>query len=259
MLRSYARFRAREGGETVPDGFGEEVDAEVYPIHVVGMFESRDEELLLDPSANGIAPALIEHGLIPLAPWRPGLAFTLQVLDVYRTAHARCPQLTIYAFTRTLSDLHKKPHRPYLFQQFSIAYDLYLDLRRRCECLVLQMLGRNNSTWRIANVCPACTYKLKHEPSLKFSMFVAMDGNDSLKRVLRKEAVDVDHTVWAATERDDDRDASDGYYASRDKVDGFGKEKAGTLLPTDNVEDNPCATRWKNMINDTTAKFAVVV
>ncbi|KAF7319716.1 hypothetical protein MKEN_00753400 [Mycena kentingensis (nom. inval.)] len=116
------------------------------------------------------------------------------------------------------------------------------------------MLGRNNSTWRIANVCPACTYKLKHEPSLKFSMFVAMDGNDSLKRVLRKEAVDVDHTVWAATERDDDRDASDGYYASRDKVDGFGKEKAGTLLPTDNVEDNPCATRWKNMINDTTAK-----
>jgi hypothetical protein len=45
-------------------------------------------------------------------------------------------------------------------------------------------LGRNSPDWRLRHACPACTYKLKNENSLLFSLLFTMDGNDSLKQIL---------------------------------------------------------------------------
>ncbi|KAJ7620205.1 hypothetical protein FB45DRAFT_980923 [Roridomyces roridus] len=184
-------------------------------------------------------------GLIPSAPWTPSFVFTIDTLELYRVSHARCPQFSIYAFTKTLADLHGVPPRSTMHQHFSIAFDLYLDLRRRTEAQVLHHLGRDTPAWRMKNCCPACTYKLEGEDQLIFSMLVTMDGNDSLKRVLRRGPDD--DGPGESNERYDDRDASDGYYLSREEVDAWARRRVG--------EDNPCKERWKNMVNDVTSKM----
>ncbi|KAJ7800266.1 hypothetical protein B0H14DRAFT_3092678 [Mycena olivaceomarginata] len=138
-----------------------------------------------------------------VVPGNPTVAITVRVLEAYRIQHARCPQLAIQSFVKSLCDMHGVAHRPYLCQQFSIAYDLYLDIRRRTDERVMGILGRD-SKWRMMkHACPACMYKLEGEDKLIFDMLTTMDGNDSLKR----------------------------------------------------TADNPCADRWKNMIDDVTSKM----
>ncbi|KAF8184353.1 hypothetical protein K438DRAFT_1937315 [Mycena galopus ATCC 62051] len=93
-----------------------------------------------------------------------------------------------------------------------------------------------------------------------------MDGNNSLKRVLRREKVDSDgdmgtgakFVVGKSKEHMDSRDAGDGYYLDREKVNEWSKHRIAEMLPMEAVEgkdSNPCADRWKNMVEDVTAKM----
>lgn len=192
---------------------------------------------------------------MPCAPWKPTVAIKLRVLEAYRVTHVRCPQLAIQSFVKALCDLHgvrgicrltfngadsffyiQAVYRPYLCQQFSIAYDLYLDIRRRVDDRVMNALGRDSS-WRLKHACPACMYKLEGEDKLIFDMLTTMDGNDSLKRILRREkgtmadAEGGEPTLARSNERVDNRDAGDGYYISRTKVDKWAKTRLGEVLP----------------------------
>ncbi|KAJ6463862.1 hypothetical protein DFH09DRAFT_1267388 [Mycena vulgaris] len=236
---------------------------EIYELTVVDMFDTSSIEVKLDPRANGIAPALILQGMMPCAPWDPTVAVRIRVLEAYRVTHVRCPQLAIQAYVKSLCDIHGVAFRPYLCQQFSIAYDLYLDLRQRTDERVMHALGQD-STWRLKHACPACIYKLEGEDALIFDMLTTMDGNDSLKRVLRHEKPTMaqdeadDPTLAKSREHVDNRDAGDGYFISREKVDKWAKPRLGEQLPMqsgNSDEDNPCADRWKNMINDVTSKM----
>jgi hypothetical protein len=47
-------------------------------------------------------------------------------------------------------------------------------------------MGRNNPLFEIRNVCAPCAYELEGEAKMEFSMMVAFDGNNSLKRRGRK-------------------------------------------------------------------------
>ncbi|KAJ7730105.1 hypothetical protein DFH07DRAFT_756414 [Mycena maculata] len=221
--------------------------------------DTSEVEVKLDPRGGGIAPALIQEGLVPCAPWTPSVAITVQVLEAYRVAHVRCPQLAIQPYVKSLCDLHGVAFHPYLSQQFSIAYDVYLAIRRRTDEQVMKALGRD-STWRLKHACPVCMYKLQGEDVLIFEMLTAMDGNDSLKRVLRRSRADDEGdgepTLGKLKERVDNRDASDGYYLSREKVDTWAKTRLAELLTVRFQDDgNPCADRWKNMVNDVTSKM----
>ena len=53
-----------------------------------------------------IGCTLIRQGVMPSAPGRPSVAITIQTLELYRLAHFRCPQLSISAFVKALSDIH---------------------------------------------------------------------------------------------------------------------------------------------------------
>ncbi|KAJ7016435.1 hypothetical protein C8F04DRAFT_1281448 [Mycena alexandri] len=74
-------------------------------------------------------------------------------------------------------------------------------------------------------------YKLEGEEELEFSMLVTMDGNDSLKRVLRREPKDFDNdgnlVPGQSKERFDPRAANVGkdYFIPREKVDHWSKDK----------------------------------
>ncbi|KAJ7071763.1 hypothetical protein B0H15DRAFT_793326 [Mycena belliarum] len=224
--------------------------------------DTTDVGVKLKP-AGGIAAALVLEGLMPCAPWSPAVAFKMRVLEMYRVTHVRCPQLAVQSFVKSLCDMHGVAYRPYLCQQFSIAYDLYLDIRRKTDERVMKVLGRD-STWRLKHTCPACMYKLEGEDELIFNMLTTMDGNNSLKRVLRREKRTMaddeadEPTLANSSERVDGRDAGDGYFISREKVETWAKTRLAQLLPMeaeDSTEDNPCAERWKNMIHDVTSRM----
>ncbi|KAJ6592957.1 hypothetical protein B0H19DRAFT_890330, partial [Mycena capillaripes] len=201
-------------------------------------------------------------GLVPCAPYKPDVAITVRVLEAFRVLHARAPQLAIQPYVKSLCDLHGVPFRPYLSQQFSIAYDVYLGIRRQTDERVMNALGRD-SKWRLKHACPACMYKLEGEDKLIFDFLTTMDGNDSLKRVLRRSPSDGDcdgePTLGKSKERADNRDAGDGYFLSRDRVDAWAKTRLAEVLPMEansvREEGNPCADRWKNMANDVTSKM----
>lgn len=60
-------------------------------------------------------------------------------------------------------------------------------------------LSRDSLDWRLKHACPACTYHLKDEEPLKFSMLLTCDGNDSLRRVLKRKATDEEEETLGAS------------------------------------------------------------
>ncbi|KAJ7678318.1 hypothetical protein DFH06DRAFT_1121808 [Mycena polygramma] len=237
-------------------------DTGEYQIRVVDILDSYVLDANLDSGGNGVAAALIKQGLFPCAPFNPSVVITTRTLELFRTAHVRCPHLSIQPFVKTLCDLRGEPYKPYLCQQFTICYDLYLDVKRQTERRVLESLGRDSS-WRMKHVCPACTYELVGEDELMYRMLMTMDGGESLRRVIgRADEPEVDPETGdriqgKSKERTDHREAGEGYFVDRDRVDQWAKAKVANLLPTDAVpgEETPCSDRWKNMINDITSKM----
>ncbi|KAG2364353.1 hypothetical protein BDR07DRAFT_1279903, partial [Suillus spraguei] len=69
----------------------------------------------------------------------------------------------------------------YLNTQFSVAYDIYLEILHCVEQHLQASLRRDTSNWHLLNSCPACFYKLHDEPKLEFDWLVSIDGNNSLK------------------------------------------------------------------------------
>jgi hypothetical protein len=219
-----------------------------------------------------VCAALIRQGLMPCAPYSPTTAISIRALEFFRLSHHRCPHFTIHSYVKTLCDMHCVPFKSYLLRQFSIAFDLYLSIRTAVDRLVQVSLDRDAADYRIKHLCPSCTYVLEDEEKLKFSMLYTVDGNDSLKRILRREAVPESAAeapatvkdsedialpiIGASSEVEDSRTAGRGVYLTRDEVDEWADEVPNEDLPGfDYDDDNPCAERWQNMKTQFTAKM----
>ncbi|KAJ6559007.1 hypothetical protein B0H10DRAFT_1846229, partial [Mycena sp. CBHHK59/15] len=199
-----------------------------------------------------IPAALIRQGIIPCAPKKPTVGITTRALEMFQVLHLRAPGLTKYGYLKGLCDLHKVPYSPGLSEQFTIAYDVYVSLLDATRKGVEKELN-------------PCTYKLEGGACLIFQMLFTMDGNDSLKRILRRsklaeEVEDEEGNISRAgpsKERTDTRVPPGDYYLGREKVDKWTREVIANLLGDevnlDDDGDNPCAERWKNMVNGLTA------
>ncbi|KAJ6469232.1 hypothetical protein DFH09DRAFT_955260 [Mycena vulgaris] len=201
---------------------------------------------------------LVGQGLIPCAPWTPKLAIATRVLEMFRVARLRCPQLSVQSWMKTLADLHGLDFRPYTAQQFTLCFDVYLEILQNVDARVKKALGRDAADYCLKNNCPACTYKLEGEAKLIFEMLVTSDGNNSLKRVLRKEQGVFDENgvpQRGGMERVDPRTAEVGgdYFLSREKVDQWSKEVLAQHVRV--PEDSECQERWKNMSEEITARM----
>jgi hypothetical protein len=169
----------------------------------------------------------------------PTVGFSTRVLELFRVAHLRTPTLAIQSWVKTLADLHSLPFKPYRVQQLSVAYDLYLAILRGLTARVDKAIGRDAPDWRLKNCCPACMYKLEGEAELVFSILVTADGNDSLKRVLRRGAHEYDNEgnslPGKSNERPDPRAATAGepYFLSREKVDRWAKDRFKEFMNPD--------------------------
>ncbi|KIK37448.1 hypothetical protein CY34DRAFT_26005 [Suillus luteus UH-Slu-Lm8-n1] len=136
-----------------------------------------------------------------------------------------------------LCDFQGVQFYPYLSQQFSIALDAYLQ------------------------ILATCTYKLQGEVPMKFSLLYAMDGNDSLKRVLKKLTQDdldtKDNSPLAphSSELPTMQFVGGDHYLLDDYIEQFSRDSPADMLSLDDDEDNPCAGHWKNMRDEKTKKM----
>jgi hypothetical protein len=53
-----------------------------------------------------LCSTFIRQGIIPSAPIKLTLGFSIQTLELFCVVHLLCPQLSQQAFVKTLSDLH---------------------------------------------------------------------------------------------------------------------------------------------------------
>ncbi|KAI0348792.1 hypothetical protein OH77DRAFT_1378666, partial [Trametes cingulata] len=97
--------------------------------------------------------------------------------------HGACLRLSIQAFCQGLCGLHRVPFRRHFSEQFSIAFDVYLDILHEVDSHVAAALSRNAPNWRMLNACAPCLYALEDENPLEYTLLACMDGNSSLKLV----------------------------------------------------------------------------
>ena len=185
----------------------------------------------------GIPAALVHQGLISCTPFSPTLAFTTQLLKLYRNAHLCCLHLAIHPFVKALCDLHGMLFHPYLSQQFSISYDLYLSIWEEVQSCMNIALEHNSPYWHLWHACPTCTYKLEGEAQLIFQMLVTMDGNDSLKHwdppptPAEGEPEPKGLQVGKSQEHPDPKKVGRDYLLVQENIDRWAKAVLQELLP----------------------------
>ena len=162
----------------------------------------------------------------------PTLAISIRTLDAFRQFHRVCPRFSIQAQCKSLCHLHhvsqlyvigslllnvsQVPYSSYLCTQFSIAFDIYLEVIHCVEERIRTILKRDSQEWRLQNECPACFYRLDSEPPLTLDWLISIDGNNSLKRW--------DTTVYGTIPREDSRGPRSTYWLSAEDVDKFKDE-----------------------------------
>lgn len=161
------------------------------------------------------------------------------------------------------------PRQSNLAEQFRCAYDCYLEIISAVDERVERALNRSPLTTLKTAVCPPCMYKTKDEPPLKYSMMVAMDGNNSLKLV--------DSLFCAGKPRADLRQSLSPRWISPIDVDRFMNDTGTSrnrsarhasdkdwldLVTQSDVSPLPsdlpiCVERWKNAGPDARKKMFV--
>ncbi|KAI6118305.1 hypothetical protein F5141DRAFT_1212200 [Pisolithus sp. B1] len=131
-----------------------------------------------------ITSALMHQGVVLCSPIHPMAAVTIGVLELFHITQLHSPHFSIQAFVKTLCDLQGVIFQCYLSHQFSIMFNLYLQIHGHMDSIVSEVLQWDSEDWHLKHACAACTYKLTDEPKLKFKLLYAMDGNDSLKHIL---------------------------------------------------------------------------
>ncbi|KAF9018849.1 hypothetical protein BDZ89DRAFT_1094016 [Hymenopellis radicata] len=188
---------------------------------------------------------------------RPSLVVTMRTMDLFHSLQLKCPQLSLLPFVRMLCDLNNIAYRPYYREQFSICYDVYVSIRNYMDVSVLKVLGRDTEDWRALNACPSCTFELKGERPLERRRLWTFDGNNSMRRNIRRTTnLGPDDVVGAVNEREDLRDAGLDYALPREKVNEFARETVGQKEVTDDEGmAHGCSSRWKNMDQGGTSKM----
>ncbi|KAG1841143.1 hypothetical protein DFJ58DRAFT_666711 [Suillus subalutaceus] len=242
----YDRLRSEETEVT-------DLNGGQWPVTVVDAFFAEKFVLKISSTDRTIASALVRQGVMPCSPISPVAGITLEALELYRVAHLRNPHLSIQAFVKTICDLHGVEFHRHISRQFSIALDIYLQIRRVVASLINKSLRRDSPDWRLKHACPACTYTLTDEEKLHFKILYAMDGNDSLKRILRRSLDDDDDSLGLSSELPTGQVLVSDRYLSRNFVEQFAQD-----TPCDtganSLAENSCEGRWKNMDDAKTKK-----
>ncbi|THG94779.1 hypothetical protein EW026_g6755 [Hermanssonia centrifuga] len=230
--------------------------AEVHRIQVyaIEFFTTLSLAVTMDSGETYPNLALARRGYLGTAPRNPSIAIGFQVLEAYRQLHRVCPKLSIYGQVKALCHLHKQPFRRTLVEEFSMTFDVYLEILHHIDQRVNRTLRRDAPDWRVRNICPPCMYTLTGEPELPLSLLCEMDGNSSLKLV--------DSAIRAGAPCTDERTFRSDIWITPEEVDRF-KDEVGSsdkAAPVDQDSDSNmewvdvstpmvlgnCVERWRS-------------
>ncbi|KIO02918.1 hypothetical protein M404DRAFT_27534 [Pisolithus tinctorius Marx 270] len=234
------------------------IDTRLLSVLVLDVFCTEKTSITVGPTDRYLTSALVHHGLIPCSPITPKVAITVQALDLYHTVRQRCPHLSIQGYVKSLCDIHGVPFHNHRSRQFSIVLDIYLQILALVSNLVHQALQCDQPDWRLKHGCPSCTYELQDEPTMRFKMLFAQDGNDSLKRVATRV---LDSNLDDASPLTPSHPMLEGafhheQYLTRDFVEKFAsRRQTGHSIVAEDGDGNLCAERWKNMKDSATQKM----
>ncbi|KAI0692610.1 hypothetical protein BC835DRAFT_1277453 [Cytidiella melzeri] len=133
--------------------------------------------------STSLALDLMLHSYVAKSPSRPTIAVSVETLQLLYRLHQRKPSYSIEAFAKVVCDYYNIPYRHHLREVFGDTFEIYLRIMRSVHCMIQKALGWDEENWRVKNACHACCYKLEDEPELRFGRLIAMDGNNSLKRI----------------------------------------------------------------------------
>ncbi|KAG1856478.1 hypothetical protein F4604DRAFT_1590377 [Suillus subluteus] len=133
-----------------------------------------------DEPANS---ALLRMGLLGCSPVQPTVAIDLTCLELYHQIRRRQSSFSIQSITKVLCALHNVTYSQYLRNQFSIAFDIYLEIQRLVQLQVDCALGRDHADWHMSGACPCCAFEQPNEPPLNPRRLHSMDGNHSAKHL----------------------------------------------------------------------------
>ncbi|KAI0366036.1 hypothetical protein BV20DRAFT_1056040 [Pilatotrama ljubarskyi] len=174
---------------------------------------------------------LARYGSLGVAPLLPSIAISFQVLEAYRQLHGACPRLSVQAFCRVLCGLHQVLFRTIFAEQFSIAFDVYLDILHGVDSRVDVLLSHDTPEWHMLNACAPCLYRLEDEPPLEYDLLVAVNGNSSLKLI--------DDAFRGSQQRPDHRTARTDLIILPEEVDRFKDDVASANKQSDQPSGGP--------------------
>ncbi|KAL0567267.1 hypothetical protein V5O48_014732 [Marasmius crinis-equi] len=193
----------------------------------------------------------IQNGAFPCTALVRKFVISTKLLRMYHHLWARCPRLGIQPFIKSLCNIFRLTFNNHYCVQFSVAYDLYLEIGRRIRKRVATALNRAAPNWRMMNTCPCCQYFVRGEMALIIWMLCCMDGNDSLKRVERREvayAEDGAKLLGSSRERPDDHIGGEEYMLLHGEVDQWDIKKWRDAAHGSEIESStPCEEKLKNM------------
>ncbi|OBZ74097.1 hypothetical protein A0H81_06240 [Grifola frondosa] len=260
LIDGYMRWRAGLRGEGTAAGAR-------WEMFVIDFFGTSTTWFTSSSVSERTNVTLAIGGYLGTAPRHPTVAVSFQVLEAYRQLHRVCPRLSIQGIVRALCYLHLVPYSRTLVDQFSISFDVYLDILRGIDKRADVILRRDTPNWKSQNACAPCLYVLEGEAPLKYSLLATMDGNQSLKLV--------DDIFRSGAPRDDNRVGHSELWLSPEEVDRFKDEvrnakakkkansstAASSATPADNEHDDEhvaeeledadeplsiCVGRWRN-------------
>ncbi|KAF9030670.1 hypothetical protein BDP27DRAFT_1246108 [Rhodocollybia butyracea] len=154
-----------------------------FSIQVIDIYSPTRETTIYRDSETKATSALVQAGYLPASPEPPSIAVSLRTLELLHAIRLFKPNFSIEAFAKTVCHLHSKPYRRTYRTALSDTFDIYLAMLRKVDSRVARELGHDSPNYRALNSCPPCTYELEDEPPQIFSRMVAVDGNNSLKRL----------------------------------------------------------------------------
>ncbi|KAG6852477.1 hypothetical protein C0991_011677 [Blastosporella zonata] len=155
-----------------------------FEIDVVDLYHLTSTAIIRrTPESTSAAVDLIRAGFIGNTPVKPSLGISIKTLELFRVIRLHRPSFSVEAFAETLCYLYSKPYQRRYRIALSDAFDVYLTIRRHVDTRVAKHLGQDSPNYRVLNACPPCNYELQGEPELTYRHMIAIDGNNSLKRI----------------------------------------------------------------------------
>ncbi|KAG6819075.1 hypothetical protein H0H93_015744, partial [Arthromyces matolae] len=206
-----------------------------FEINVIDLYSlDTTATIRRSPESTSAAVDLTRAGYIGNTPEKPSIGISIKTLELFRVIRLHCPSFSVEAFAKTLCYLYSQPYRRRYRIALSDAFDNYLAIRRNVDARVAKFLGQDSPNYRVLHACPPCNYELQDEPSLIYRHMIAIDGNNSLKRI---KGISNRQTGDGRCFEDSD------YFLSHDFINRFADEVKASPQPenpfdADEVDDN---------------------